>query len=99
MTTRSSASVTRASVAVDTARVNVQVFLRHADDGPAASVDLDVLVRPRTPPESPTIGCGGFLPTATSQSPPVEEDRKSTRLNSSHDQISYAVFCLKKKNK
>src|SRR5206468_12268463 len=24
------------------------------------------------------------------------EDRKSTRLNSSHDQISYAVFCLKK---
>src|SRR5206468_8946747 len=27
------------------------------------------------------------------------KDRKSTRLNSSHDQISYAVFCLKKKNK
>src|SRR2546428_8306950 len=26
------------------------------------------------------------------------EDRKSTRLNSSHDQISYAVFCLKKKS-
>src|SRR2546421_2877952 len=35
-------------------------------------------------------------------SPPREEvwsDRKSTRLNSSHDQISYAVFCLKKKKK
>src|SRR2546421_2226917 len=29
----------------------------------------------------------------------VRRDRKSTRLNSSHDQISYAVFCLKKKNK
>src|SRR2546428_4173640 len=28
----------------------------------------------------------------------AREDRKSTRLNSSHDQISYAVFCLKKKN-
>src|SRR5258708_11784861 len=28
---------------------------------------------------------------------PVEEDRKSTRLNSSHQIISYAVFCLKKK--
>src|SRR5256886_11368399 len=28
---------------------------------------------------------------------PVLEDRKSTRLNSSHSQISYAVFCLKKK--
>src|SRR2546428_1856327 len=27
----------------------------------------------------------------------TETDRKSTRLNSSHDQISYAVFCLKKK--
>src|SRR2546421_9504003 len=30
---------------------------------------------------------------------PAVEDRKSTRLNSSHDQISYAVFCLKKKKK
>src|SRR5688572_32323397 len=29
----------------------------------------------------------------------MEEDRKSTRLNSSHSQISYAVFCLKKKKK
>src|SRR2546430_11100897 len=28
---------------------------------------------------------------------PHQEDRKSTRLNSSHSQISYAVFCLKKK--
>src|SRR5688572_32053702 len=29
----------------------------------------------------------------------MSEDRKSTRLNSSHSQISYAVFCLKKKKK
>src|SRR3712207_7767327 len=29
---------------------------------------------------------------------PMEPDRKSTRLNSSHANISYAVFCLKKKN-
>src|SRR3712207_7007572 len=29
---------------------------------------------------------------------PGEQDRKSTRLNSSHANISYAVFCLKKKN-
>src|SRR2546430_5477359 len=29
----------------------------------------------------------------------LEPDRKSTRLNSSHSQISYAVFCLKKKKK
>src|SRR5260221_7008676 len=30
---------------------------------------------------------------------PAPPDRKSTRLNSSHTVISYAVFCLKKKNK
>src|SRR2546427_7369262 len=30
---------------------------------------------------------------------PGVQDRKSTRLNSSHSQISYAVFCLKKKKK
>src|SRR2546430_13430434 len=30
---------------------------------------------------------------------PDGSDRKSTRLNSSHSQISYAVFCLKKKKK
>src|SRR5207248_11782243 len=35
--------------------------------------------------------------TSTSGSPPG--DRKSTRLNSSHRTISYAVFCLKKKKK
>src|SRR5690606_40967490 len=33
----------------------------------------------------------------TSDLPSVEIDRKSTRLNSSHVKISYAVFCLKKK--
>src|SRR5689334_24679835 len=31
--------------------------------------------------------------------PPMATDRKSTRLNSSHSSISYAVFCLKKKKK
>src|SRR2546427_4223818 len=43
---------------------------------------------------------GSRLGTTT---PPLESssslDRKSTRLNSSHSQISYAVFCLKKKKK
>src|SRR2546430_10888064 len=34
---------------------------------------------------------------AVSRSATVTQDRKSTRLNSSHSQISYAVFCLKKK--
>src|SRR2546421_7862255 len=37
-------------------------------------------------------------PTFDNPDPPGGPgDRKSTRLNSSHDQISYAVFCLKKK--
>src|SRR2546421_4864175 len=40
------------------------------------------------------------VPAALQQhSEPARRDRKSTRLNSSHDQISYAVFCLKKKKK
>src|SRR2546430_8644851 len=39
------------------------------------------------------------LRSVTYSSPPpvLARDRKSTRLNSSHSQISYAVFCLKKK--
>src|SRR2546430_3130712 len=37
---------------------------------------------------------GGYFLLAE---PERREDRKSTRLNSSHSQISYAVFCLKKK--
>src|SRR5690349_23069519 len=39
----------------------------------------------------------GSLLTSTRRLPP--RDRKSTRLNSSHVEISYAVFCLKKKKK
>src|SRR5712664_4077749 len=37
--------------------------------------------------------------STTSWSMSCTRERKSTRLNSSHDQISYAVFCLKKKKK
>src|SRR2546430_15052741 len=39
-----------------------------------------------------------WLLELTVSSLPPSVDRKSTRLNSSHSQISYAVFCLKKKN-
>src|SRR2546430_11285463 len=38
-------------------------------------------------------------PLRSSRAPSAAGDRKSTRLNSSHSQISYAVFCLKKKKK
>src|SRR2546428_5848013 len=40
---------------------------------------------------------GGGARTRAPHGPQLASDRKSTRLNSSHDQISYAVFCLKKK--
>src|SRR5947208_7922068 len=42
---------------------------------------------------------GSAAATATTLSRRWSEDRKSTRLNSSHQIISYAVFCLKKKKK
>src|SRR5690349_22114458 len=49
----------------------------------------------------PLIGCRLDLTDAPSllAYPIDREDRKSTRLNSSHVEISYAVFCLKKKKK
>src|SRR2546427_6049379 len=59
-----------------------------------------VLGGPSMPPPSspPPPSTSGF--TLPPSSPKVENtDRKSTRLNSSHSQISYAVFCLKKKKK
>src|SRR6266513_5015114 len=46
--------------------------------------------RPRQPPAAPSPAIG-----RAARRPPA--DRKSTRLNSSHVSISYAVFCLKKK--
>src|SRR2546427_8483774 len=58
-------------------------------------VNVDQLIAADFPrrdraPRRPVLG-GDRLPRA------VPKDRKSTRLNSSHSQISYAVFCLKKK--
>src|SRR2546430_3866670 len=44
--------------------------------------------------ELPDVDIRTFVRTGDT---PQHEDRKSTRLNSSHSQISYAVFCLKKK--
>src|SRR3712207_7008058 len=45
------------------------------------------------------IGLGGPLPDWWAWLMAAVADRKSTRLNSSHANISYAVFCLKKKTK
>src|SRR5438876_1550988 len=45
------------------------------------------------PPRAPARVARGTAATS------LDSDRKSTRLNSSHPSISYAVFCLKKKKK
>src|SRR3712207_8449948 len=45
----------------------------------------------------PTLWAGVVAASGEGKSP-ADGDRKSTRLNSSHANISYAVFCLKKKN-
>src|SRR5206468_10296844 len=43
------------------------------------------------------IGDADYFAFLEREQTAIAADRKSTRLNSSHDQISYAVFCLKKK--
>src|SRR5438270_11752493 len=54
----------------------------------------------RSSPGSGASGAPSRGPSAWSRNRPrCRPDRKSTRLNSSHSQISYAVFCLKKKKK
>src|SRR2546428_5151328 len=64
---------------------------------PSLTGEIDPIPRQALSTAAP--GTGG---AATFGSPVIitgdDTDRKSTRLNSSHDQISYAVFCLKKKN-
>src|SRR5690606_41899507 len=51
----------------------------------------------RSGSRTPTVTASTPLPPSV-PSPRDDQDRKSTRLNSSHVKISYAVFCLKKKN-
>src|SRR2546427_1832331 len=68
-------------------------LFRSVDDHPDHRPHEPAAVRPRVPeqPSQRVALSRHYL------SP--YPDRKSTRLNSSHSQISYAVFCLKKKNK
>src|SRR5689334_24319737 len=59
---------------------------------PEASMKKERMAKKRDEPE--------LAPATISEADGVRYlDRKSTRLNSSHSSISYAVFCLKKKNK
>src|SRR5690625_4272549 len=69
----------------------IDVALADIDDDDAGHATL----RPLRHAELPwPDGLGGHILDAL---PPARMDRKSTRLNSSHVAISYAVFCLKKK--
>src|SRR2546422_2211203 len=74
---------------------------------PAATLTCHHPPRPRTRPmfsPSPTLATWSFTCSDLAQRKAAKNcgclgsaDRKSTRLNSSHGYISYAVFCLKKK--
>src|SRR5438270_13507853 len=62
---------------------------------PQAKLPQVLLATVGQTPVAPSHRIWGLSDGATGVCPTV--DRKSTRLNSSHSQISYAVFCLKKK--
>src|SRR5690554_7360540 len=68
---------------------------------PNSNVSAVSLGHPGTLPRfnEKTLEFGVRLGLACNSSIRHEKDRKSTRLNSSHVRISYAVFCLKKKKK
>src|SRR3712207_7731123 len=70
----------------------------HVHQAAAASDQLRVEKAPTGSVDVPPIDAGapGDIRKARRDGGP--RDRKSTRLNSSHANISYAVFCLKKKN-
>src|SRR2546430_13520582 len=85
---------------VEALEIAVRIERRHAagarrGDGLAVHVVGDVPGRKH----SRHTGGGGLAiePAAHGEVAGAHGDRKSTRLNSSHSQISYAVFCLKKK--
>src|SRR5688572_32329147 len=58
-----------------------------------------VLLKPQSEGAAQIVLCGRVHGAASARDYRALADRKSTRLNSSHSQISYAVFCLKKKKK
>src|SRR2546427_1185262 len=70
----------------------------HAD-GHDPGLGVDPLERRRLPEPEGAGARVAAVDAAAARDLPGQPDRKSTRLNSSHSQISYAVFCLKKKKK
>src|SRR3712207_7811087 len=61
-------------------------------------IALSFVQRPEDVAEVKKVARGRALVMSKLEKPQAISDRKSTRLNSSHANISYAVFCLKKKN-
>src|SRR2546427_8790875 len=81
-------------------RSEVVLPLRESGNADATRHDHVAIVRNPTPSERHPVPCLPNLRTDLDGQGSVAIlalDRKSTRLNSSHSQISYAVFCLKKK--
>src|SRR2546427_2006056 len=71
-------------------------LLRKKDAAQELDAQQPAAVEPLAPPRS--AGEQALQLIQAQDARIVQLDRKSTRLNSSHSQISYAVFCLKKKN-
>src|SRR3989442_9104182 len=89
----------------DTATTEIYTLSLH-DALPISALDpeeSDVVGRRRLDAQvavecrGPDVRVGAFAARCDPASPRRRRDRKSTRLNSSHVRISYAVFCLKKK--
>src|SRR5688572_31749402 len=76
-----------------------RVALVDLDPQAHATLALSVAVEPGERSIADVLLRGVSVREARRRSSARRADRKSTRLNSSHSQISYAVFCLKKKNK
>src|SRR3712207_8432192 len=75
----------RAILAADADWRGLHIFAGSQALDPAALIEA----------QQATVALAGDIARQVGRTPP---DRKSTRLNSSHANISYAVFCLKKKN-
>src|SRR3712207_7768852 len=74
------------------------LFRSPKDDG-IYEVPIKMVMFDKIPEWTPPIGRGTYLSPRQSKSKAKIADRKSTRLNSSHANISYAVFCLKNKKR
>src|SRR5438128_7333816 len=85
-------------IAHDVEFVIVGAYALAFHGAPRFTGDLDVFVRPTIENASRLLAAVRAFGFPVAEVKP-QEDRKSTRLNSSHGSISYAVFCLKKKKK